>query len=68
MLELRQRFPLLGLLRLAGLPRSTFYYQQKALRLEDKHSDLKTQIRAIFERHKGRYGYRRVTAVARQSG
>ncbi len=31
MLELRQHFPLSGLLRLAELPRSTFYYQQKAL-------------------------------------
>ena len=31
MLELRQHSPLSGLLRLAGLPRSTFYYQQKAL-------------------------------------
>jgi putative transposase len=67
-LELRQLFPLLGLLRVAGLSRSTFYYQQKALQAEDKHADLKANIRAIFKRHKGRYGYRRVTAELRQQG
>jgi len=67
-LELRQHFPLSGLLRLAGLPRSTFYYRQKALQAEDKDTDLKTEIRAIFKRHKGRYGYRRVNAELRQQG
>lgn len=68
MLELRQQFPLAGLLRIAGLARSTFYYQQQALRGEDKHRDLKASIRSIFDRHKGLYGYRRVTAALRESG
>jgi putative transposase len=66
--ELRQHFPLCGLLRLAGLPRSTFYYQHKALQSEDKDVDLKDRIRAIFKRHKGRYGYRRDDAELRQQG
>jgi transposase InsO family protein len=30
--------------------------------------DLKAKIREIFNRHKGRYGYRRVTAELRQQG
>jgi transposase InsO family protein len=67
-LELRQHFSLCGLLQLAGLPRSTFYYQQKALQSEDKDADLKAKIRAIFKRHKGRYGYRRVDAELRLQG
>jgi putative transposase len=66
--ELRQQFPLAGLLKLAGLARSTFYYQQKAALACDKHQALKKQIGAIFARHKGRYGYRRVTAAIRQRG
>lgn len=57
-----------GLLKLAGLARSTFYYQQKAARAGDKYQALKKQIGAIFARHKGRYGYRRVTATIRNSG
>ena len=42
------------LLKLAGIPRSTFYYQINSLKKEDKH--------------KGRYGYRRITQELRNSG
>ncbi len=48
------------MLKLAGLARSTFYYQQKAMQAADKHQALKKQIHSIFAKHKGRYGYRRV--------
>ena len=51
-----------GLLLAAGLSRSTFYYQAKALQAGDKYAQLKASIRAVYERHKGRYGYRRITA------
>ncbi|WP_347468663.1 IS3 family transposase [Burkholderia stagnalis] len=66
--ELRQRHPVAALLKAAGLARSTFYYQLKALDIGDRHADLKAKIRMVFEHHKGRYGYRRVTAAIRQSG
>lgn len=66
--ELRQRFPLVGLLKLAELARSTFYYQRKTLQAADKYEQLKGQIRKIFHSHKGRYGYRRITAGLRQLG
>jgi len=59
---------LLGLLKIAGLARSTFYYQQKVARAGDRHSDLKDQIAAIYAQHKGRYGYRRITASIRKDG
>ena len=68
MIELRPTFPLAGLLRIAGLARSSFYYQQKALEAGDKHCDLKTNIREIFNRHRGRYGYRRITAELKRQG
>ncbi len=68
MQALRQQHPVAALLRAAGLARSTFYYQLGALRGGDRHIDLKAKIRAVFERHKGRYGYRRVTAAIRQAG
>jgi putative transposase len=66
--ELRQQYPIAGLLKAAQLPRSTFYYQQKVLRQDDKHRPLKETIKSVFERHKGRYGYRRITAALRQLG
>lgn len=68
MLELRPHFPLAGLLQTAGLARSSFYYQRKALEATDKHSDLKARIRDIFNRHRGRYGYRRITAELNRQG
>lgn len=68
MLELRQQFPLAGLLEIAGLSRSTFYYQVKAQQVADKYEDLKTQIKEVFDQHKARYGYRRITAAVRQLG
>jgi putative transposase len=67
-IELRQQFPLPGLLKLAKLARSTFYYQQKVAQSDDKHEGLKEQIGTIFARHKGRYGYRRITATIRHLG
>lgn len=68
MQELRQQHPIAGLLKVAQLPRSTFYYRQKVLRQDDKHGQLKETIKTVFERHKGRYGYRRITAAVRQLG
>lgn len=68
MQELRQQYPIAGLLKLAGLARSTFYYQQKALLVADKYADLKNHIRTIYARHKGRYGYRRITATIQKMG
>jgi putative transposase len=59
---------LAGLLKLAKLPRSTFYYQQQTLRTPDKYQQLKDQIRVLFDRHRGRYGYRRIRAELRQLG
>lgn len=55
-------------MRLSGLARSTFYYQQKTLSSGDRHAALKVTIKSIFEAHKGRYGYRRVTAAIRGCG
>ena len=63
MRELRRQYPLSGLLKVAGLARSTFYYQLNVRQADDKHKQLKATIKDVFERHKGRYGYRRVAAA-----
>ena len=68
MIELRPQFGLAPLLRAAGLARSTFYYQQGVLQAVDKYASLKEQIKAIYDQHKGRYGYRRITAMLRRQG
>ncbi|MBV4503620.1 IS3 family transposase [Pseudomonas sp. BW13M1] len=59
---LRREHRLALLLRAAGLARSTFYYQSKVLQT-DRHAALKERIDRVYHQHKGRYGYRRITAV-----
>jgi len=36
--------------------------------MPDKYGDLKERIRAIFDQHHGRYGYRRITATLQHLG
>lgn len=64
---LRHQHGLGWLLHAAGLPRSTFYYQIKALGT-DRHTALKQRIQTLYAHHKGRYGYRRMTTALRQAG
>lgn len=47
-------------MKLAGIPRSTYYDLVKRMNQPDPDADLKAQIKEIYEEHKGRYGYRRI--------
>ncbi|OMP65639.1 transposase [Domibacillus epiphyticus] len=49
-----------ALVKLAGLPRSTYYDLVKRMNRPDPDADLKAEIKAIYEEHEGRYGYRRI--------
>ena len=44
---------------------SVFYYHLKRLKTRDKYADEKDMIKSIFNEHKGRYGYRRITSELR---
>ncbi|PJG84211.1 IS3 family transposase [Conservatibacter flavescens] len=63
---LRVKYPLPILLRIAKLPRSSFFYYLK----QDKPRDAKfcEEITALFHEHHGRYGYRRITMVLKARG
>lgn len=56
------------LLKAAGLPRSTFYHQVHAAQRPDEKAKLKRNIEAIYHRHQGRYGYRRIAETLRAAG
>ncbi|MED3795513.1 IS3 family transposase [Niallia alba] len=58
--ELRHEFPVVKLVKLAGIPHSTYYYMIKQRNLPDSDASLKEEITSIFNEHKGRYGYRRI--------
>ncbi|MCM1005885.1 MAG: IS3 family transposase [Prevotella sp.] len=63
--ELRSKYPLDLLLKLRMMARSVFYYHLKRLQAKEKYTAEKKEIRDIFHEHKGRYGYRRITAEMR---
>ena len=56
------------LLKLRKMARSVFYYHLKRLKAGDKYAVEKECIKSVFHEHKGRYGYRRVTAEMHNRG
>jgi putative transposase len=50
------------------MARSTFYYHLKKITAADKNADVNNMIIATYNEHKGRYGYRRITASLRHQG
>jgi len=48
------------LVKLAGIPRSTYYDVKNKMNRPDPDKALKTMIKAIYDEHEGRYGYRRI--------
>ena len=56
------------LLELKKMARSTFYYHLKRSKKKDKYKGVKEMIYTIFHKHKGCYGYRRITLELRNEG
>ena len=55
------------MLKLSGIARSTFYYYLKQKDI-DKYECEKAEITKLFNQNKGRYGYRRITALLKANG
>ena len=47
------------------MARSVFYYHLKRLKTKEKYAKERNEVKSIFYEHKGRYGYRRITAEMR---
>lgn len=58
--ELRHEFKVKKLVKLAGIPRSTYYFYVKQMDKPNLDADLKKEIQTIYDEHEGRYGYRRI--------
>ena len=67
-MELRQKYRLTALLKLAEMPRSSYYYYVKQMKKPDKYAVVKEEIQAIYHENHGRYGYRRITMELRNRG
>jgi transposase InsO family protein len=66
--ELRPSQRLSLLLEAAGMARSTFYYHLHNSMQPDKYAREKEMIKSLDHEHKGRYGYRRITAEMKKRG
>ncbi|GGD01095.1 IS3 family transposase [Pontibacillus salipaludis] len=60
--ELSQEYqwPINRLIKVAGLPRSTYYYTRTKMNEPDPDFELKELVSSIYFEYEGRYGYRRV--------
>lgn len=56
------------MLKLAEMPRSTYYYYIKQAEKPDKYKEIKENIQAIYHENQGRYGYRRITLELKNRG
>ena len=65
---MKEKYPLPVLLRKMKLPRSSYYYQIKALVTEDKYKHMRREVDRIFMKNKARYGYRRIHAELKRIG
>ncbi|MCQ6268372.1 IS3 family transposase [Fictibacillus sp. WQ 8-8] len=66
--ELRHEFPVKALIKLACIPRSSYYYWVNNRNRPDPDAELKKLIQAIYDEHEGRFGYRRIRDELRNRG
>jgi len=66
--ELREEYPVVKLLAVLELPKSSFYYWDKARQAPNKYERINKRIKEIYEQHRGRYGYRRIACVLQAEG
>jgi len=66
--ELRLEHTIAILLDCKQMARSVFYYHRNKLNADDKYKQEKEDIIGIYHLHKGRYGYRRITAQMKNLG
>lgn len=65
---LREKYRLKELLSCLHLSKSSYCYQKNALRGPDRYSGLRMEIRRIFTKVNGCYGYRRIHAALKRCG
>ena len=56
------------LLRISKIPKSSYFYEINTYSREDKDAEIKALISEIFDHHKQRYGYPRITLELRNRG
>lgn len=56
------------MLKIVGIPEATYHYHMKQLQKEDPDKEWKEIITELFQKHDGKYGYRRIYLELRGQG
>ena len=56
------------MLVVVGIPEATYHYQVKQLKKADPDQEWKKIISELFQKHEGKYGYRRIYLELRTQG
>lgn len=65
---LKDKYPVKEILEVFEMAKSSYFYQKNQLKKEDKYEALKNRIIELFEKNKGRYGYRRIHFLLQKEG
>lgn len=57
---LKNKYSLPELCKRLNIPKSSYYYQEKALHAEDKYKELRIVITTLFHDNRDAYGYRKI--------
>jgi len=60
------RYKVIDLVKMADIPRSTYYHWVKQMNRSNKYGEEKQAIQQIFEEDEGLYSYRRITLALRK--
>ncbi|MCM3444839.1 IS3 family transposase [Metabacillus halosaccharovorans] len=66
--ELKEKFKLKDVLKIVGIPESSYHYHMKMMKKENPNQELEECIQSMFEEHEGNYGYRRICLDLKQRG
>jgi len=67
--ELKEEgFKLKDVLEIVGIPEATYHYHMKQLQKEDPDKEWKEIIHELFQKHEGKYGYRRIYLELKAQG
>ena len=65
---LKKKYALKKLLSKLKIAKSSYFYHENIMKLRDKYSNLRIQIKDIFESNYQSYGYRRIHAQLKKEG
>lgn len=63
---LKNKYLLPVLLKRLAFSKSSYYYQEAAMKRPDKYNDIRCRVRRLFHENKQRYGYRRIYGLLKR--